>query len=121
MEITKICVFGKQLQHARKPKSLRATISIEDVNHWPTPSLWMTATFQEFHIPDSISRKQDTAMKRTVQEMMLQRQKQVRHTVFSLSWKSGDIRYISNFRLASKQKPKRQVIFSMPHLHFPHG
>jgi hypothetical protein len=60
MEITEIFVFGKELQHARKPKSLRATISIEDVNHWPTPSLWMTATFQEFHIPYSISRKQDS-------------------------------------------------------------
>jgi hypothetical protein len=59
------------LQQVRKPKSLRATISIEEGNHWPTPSLWMTPTFQEFHILDSIIRKQHKVMKRTVQEMML--------------------------------------------------
>jgi len=71
MEITKIYLFGKQLQHARKPKYLTTTISIEDINHWPIPSLWMTATFQEIHILCSITRKQHTTMKRTVQEMML--------------------------------------------------
>ncbi len=71
IEITKIYVFGKQLQHAKKPKYLTTTINIEDVNHWPTLSLWMIAIFQEFHIPNNIIRKQHTTMKRIVQEMML--------------------------------------------------
>jgi hypothetical protein len=71
MKITKICVFGKQLQHAKKPKYLTATINIGDVNHWPIPSLWMIIIFQKFHIPYNIIRKQHTTKKMTVQEMML--------------------------------------------------
>lgn len=42
--------------------------------------------------------------------------------VFNLSYKLGDIKYISNFRLRPNRNPRDMyLIFSMPHLHFPHG
>jgi hypothetical protein len=78
MEIPRSVSLENSCRMPESPESLRATISIKEVNCWPTPSLWMTPTFQEFHIPDSIIRKQHEEMTRNMEEMMLQRQNQVR-------------------------------------------
>ncbi len=68
---TKICVFGKQLQDARKPWVFEGNHQHQGSKLLAYSFLMDDSNFPRIHIPDSIIRKQHEEMARNMQEMML--------------------------------------------------